>query len=167
MENAIHGWIHTLKDAWHFGRQMSHLSVQTKTWDGFFKPALLRSKTNTTSESSVDELIVLYFYRFLKLCIIIYFNCKWVFTRWQWYYNKTQHTNNTSHTTMKRNTACKTTHTINTLHRMNTTIQLQLYKLVLINISRLYTNFFYILIIWFVRLLALRPLLAYCASLGW
>jgi hypothetical protein len=28
----------------------------------------------------------------------IYFNCKWVFTRWQWYYNKTQHTNNTHHT---------------------------------------------------------------------
>jgi hypothetical protein len=29
---------------------------------------------------------------------IISFNCKWVFTRWQWYYNKTQHTNNTHHT---------------------------------------------------------------------
>jgi hypothetical protein len=29
--------------------------------------------------------------------IIIYFNCKWVFTRWKWYYNKTQHTNNISH----------------------------------------------------------------------
>jgi glycosidase len=27
--------------------------------------------------------------------IIIYFNFKWVFARWQWYYNKTQHTNNT------------------------------------------------------------------------
>jgi hypothetical protein len=26
-----------------------------------------------------------------------YLNCKWVFTRWQWYYNKTQHTNNTPH----------------------------------------------------------------------
>jgi hypothetical protein len=25
----------------------------------------------------------------------IYFNCKWVFTCWQWYYIKTQHTNNT------------------------------------------------------------------------
>jgi hypothetical protein len=24
--------------------------------------------------------------------VYIYFNCKWVFTRWQWYYNKTQHT---------------------------------------------------------------------------
>jgi hypothetical protein len=28
--------------------------VQTKL-DGFFKPALLRSKTSTTSESSIDE----------------------------------------------------------------------------------------------------------------
>jgi hypothetical protein len=25
-------------------------------------------------------------------------NCKWVFTRWQWLYNKTQQTNNTHHT---------------------------------------------------------------------
>jgi hypothetical protein len=29
--------------------------------------------------------------------IITYLNCKWVFTRWQWY-NKTQHTNDTHHT---------------------------------------------------------------------
>jgi hypothetical protein len=43
------------------------------------------------------------------------------FTRWQWYYNKTQHTNNTAHSN-------KTTQTIkDTLHTMNTTqIQLQL-----------------------------------------
>jgi hypothetical protein len=27
---------------------------------------------------------------------IIYLNCKWVLTRWHWYYNKTQHTNNTT-----------------------------------------------------------------------
>jgi hypothetical protein len=32
------------------------------------------------------------------IIVIIYFNCKWVFTRWQWYYNKAQHTNNTHHT---------------------------------------------------------------------
>jgi hypothetical protein len=43
----------------------------------------------------------------------IYFNCKWVFTRWQWYYNKTQHTNNK---TIKRNTEHKITYTINALH---------------------------------------------------
>jgi hypothetical protein len=30
--------------------------------------------------------------------IVIYFNCKWVFTGWQWHYNKTQHTNNTHQT---------------------------------------------------------------------
>jgi ABC-type nickel/cobalt efflux system permease component RcnA len=28
----------------------------------------------------------------LVLIFIIILNCKWVFTRWQWYYNKTQHT---------------------------------------------------------------------------
>jgi hypothetical protein len=26
------------------------------------------------------------------IIIIIYLNCKWDFTPWQWYYNKTQHT---------------------------------------------------------------------------
>jgi hypothetical protein len=29
--------------------------------------------------------------------ITIYFNCRWDFTRWQWYYNKTQYKNNTHH----------------------------------------------------------------------
>jgi hypothetical protein len=33
---------------------MSHLSVQTKL-DSFFKPALLCSKTGTTSDTSIDE----------------------------------------------------------------------------------------------------------------
>jgi hypothetical protein len=33
---------------------MSHFSVQAKL-DGFFNPALLRSQTSTTSESSIDE----------------------------------------------------------------------------------------------------------------
>jgi hypothetical protein len=54
MKNAVHSSVHTLKDTWHLGRQMSHLSIQTKL-DSFFKPALLHSKTSTTSESSVDE----------------------------------------------------------------------------------------------------------------
>jgi hypothetical protein len=31
------------------------------------------------------------------IIIITYFNCKWVFTLWQWDYNKTQHANNTPH----------------------------------------------------------------------
>jgi hypothetical protein len=52
--NAVHSWIHTLKDTLHLGRQMSHLSVETKL-DDFFKPALLLSKTGITSESSMDE----------------------------------------------------------------------------------------------------------------
>jgi hypothetical protein len=32
---------------------------------------------------------------------IYYLNYKGVFTRWQWYYNKTQHTNNTHRTQTK------------------------------------------------------------------
>jgi hypothetical protein len=44
----------TLKDTWNLGRQMSHLSDQRKL-DSFFNPSLLRSKTSTTSESSIDE----------------------------------------------------------------------------------------------------------------
>jgi hypothetical protein len=54
MKNALHSWVHALKDTWYLGRQMSHLSIQTKL-DSFFKPALLCSKTSTTSESSIDE----------------------------------------------------------------------------------------------------------------
>jgi hypothetical protein len=34
----------------------------------------------------------------LLLLLLSIFNCKCVFTRWQWYYNKTQYTNNTHHT---------------------------------------------------------------------
>jgi hypothetical protein len=53
------------------------------------------------------------------------------FTRWQWYFNETHHTNNTPHS----NTAHKTTQTIkDTLHTMNTMqvqLQLQLNKLIL------------------------------------
>jgi hypothetical protein len=30
MKNAVHSWVHTLKDKWHLGRQMSHLHVQKK-----------------------------------------------------------------------------------------------------------------------------------------
>jgi hypothetical protein len=48
MKNAVHSWVR------HLGRQLSHLPVQTKL-DGFFKSALLRSETSTTSESSIDE----------------------------------------------------------------------------------------------------------------
>jgi hypothetical protein len=39
--------------------------------------------------------IYIYIYIYINIYLFIYFICKWVFTRWQWYYNKTQHTNNT------------------------------------------------------------------------
>jgi hypothetical protein len=42
--------------------QMSHLSDKTKL-DSFFKPTLLRSKTSTNCESSIDE-----------HCLFIYFH---------------------------------------------------------------------------------------------
>jgi hypothetical protein len=35
---------------------------------------------------------------FVVIIIIIYFKCKWGFTRWHRYYNKTEHTNITLHT---------------------------------------------------------------------
>jgi hypothetical protein len=40
------------------------------------------------------------------------------------------------------------------------------YESTLLSLGQAAPFFFYIFIIWFVRLLALRPLLAYCASLG-
>jgi hypothetical protein len=46
--------VYNLKDTWDLGRQMSHLSVQTKL-DSFFKLALLHTKASTASESSIDE----------------------------------------------------------------------------------------------------------------
>jgi hypothetical protein len=55
MKNALTAEYILRKDMWHLGRQISHLSVQAEL-DRFFKPALLRSKTSTTSESSIDEL---------------------------------------------------------------------------------------------------------------
>jgi hypothetical protein len=42
---------------------MSHLSGQTKL-DSFFRRALLRLKTSTTSESFIDGLSVLSFFSF-------------------------------------------------------------------------------------------------------
>jgi hypothetical protein len=55
------------------------------------------------------------------ILLFIYLNCKWVFTRWQWYYNKKQHTNNTKYTTLKQKTAHKTTQAKkDTLDKMNT-----------------------------------------------
>jgi hypothetical protein len=54
MKNAVHGSVHTLKRHSAFRKAEESLYVQKKL-DSFFKPALLRSKTSTTSESSIDE----------------------------------------------------------------------------------------------------------------
>jgi hypothetical protein len=76
-----------------------------------------------------------------QFVVIIYFNCKWVFTGGSG--TTIRHNTQTTHitqnnTTLKRNTAHKTTHTINTLHRMKIEqSQLQLYKVVLIKIIML------------------------------
>jgi hypothetical protein len=43
---------------------------------------------------------------------------------------------------------------------------MQLYFYKFVEVAVLQYFFFIIIVIWFVRLLALRPLLAYCASLG-
>jgi hypothetical protein len=58
MKNSVHRWIHALKDTY-LGRQMSHLSVQTKI-DGFFKPALLCSKRSAASESSINGICIVF-----------------------------------------------------------------------------------------------------------
>jgi hypothetical protein len=42
MKNSVHSWVCALKDTWNVGRQMSHLSVQTKR--DIFKPILLLFK---------------------------------------------------------------------------------------------------------------------------
>jgi hypothetical protein len=54
----------------HLGRQMSHLSVHTKL-DTFFNPALLRLKTSTTSEPSVDEHMYCLFLKFFSYILHI------------------------------------------------------------------------------------------------
>jgi hypothetical protein len=43
MKNAFRSRVHALKDTWHLGRQIRHLSVQTKL-ESFFKLALLVQK---------------------------------------------------------------------------------------------------------------------------
>jgi hypothetical protein len=60
----------------------------------------------------------------LSICNVIFINCKWVFTQWQWFtirHNKQITHITQNNTTLKQNTSQKTTHTVNdTLHRMNT-----------------------------------------------
>jgi hypothetical protein len=79
------------------------------------------------------------FWDIIIIIIIIYLNCKWVSTRWHWYYNKTQHTNNTHHTithhtqtkhstqNYTNNIGC-TTHTEYNANTIKTTIKLILIR---------------------------------------
>jgi ABC-type proline/glycine betaine transport system substrate-binding protein len=52
---------------------------------------------NVVSNTKDDTFDQLNEYKLLNkiIIIIIYFSCKWVFTRWQLYYNKPQHTKTT------------------------------------------------------------------------
>jgi hypothetical protein len=54
----------------------------------------LRLIISETVQTTVFDLMYLF--------ITAYFNCKWGSTRWQWYYNKTQHNNNTHHKKQQR-----------------------------------------------------------------
>jgi hypothetical protein len=66
---------------------------------------------SSSTRGGVGHVYKIFNYYFV-INIIIYLNCKWVFIRWQWYYNKTQHTNNTNNTPHSNNTTHKTTKTI-------------------------------------------------------
>jgi hypothetical protein len=58
MKNAVRCTVLycTVKVIWHFGRQMSYLSVQPKL-DSFFRPASLHATSGRASEASVGESI--------------------------------------------------------------------------------------------------------------
>jgi hypothetical protein len=43
VKNSVHSCVHTVKDTWHLGRQMSHLSVQTKL-DSFLQTCSITFK---------------------------------------------------------------------------------------------------------------------------
>jgi hypothetical protein len=49
--------------------------------------------------SAVSSYHCIIYYYFIIIFIFMYFDCEWVCTRWQWYYNKTIHItqNNTPH----------------------------------------------------------------------
>jgi hypothetical protein len=59
------------------------------------------------------------------IIIIIYLNCKWVSTRWQWYYNRTTHiTQITHHTQTKHSTQIYTNNKGHTTHTIKQQIRL-------------------------------------------
>jgi hypothetical protein len=55
MKNAVHSWVHVLKDTWNLARQMSHLSVQTKLETVSSSLHYYVQRQVATSESSIDE----------------------------------------------------------------------------------------------------------------
>jgi hypothetical protein len=69
---------------------------------------MLSGRLVSSSSSSTAKIYTSYLAVLLKvdiiiiiviiIIIIIILNLKWIFTQWQWYCNKTQHTNNTHHT---------------------------------------------------------------------
>jgi hypothetical protein len=74
---------------------------------------------NTRQENTTHQLKHICTFRgfiYLLLFLIIYFNCKLIFARCQWHYNKTQHTNNTHHTKPKQqqNTSVSSPNNFNT-----------------------------------------------------
>jgi hypothetical protein len=129
----------------HIYPQFIHWSMLTKIWKVIFHlkiphycltnavEALIKLTVCRVSnlEASKKKKLIPH-PRELKLCyvglrqrntlffIIIYLNCKWVFTRWQWYYNKTQHTThitqNNHHTQTKHSTQNYTNNKGHTTH---------------------------------------------------
>jgi hypothetical protein len=65
---------------------------------------IIRSTVSSASASTLQrpQSVALYIYIYIYIYIIYY--CKWVYTRWQWCYNDTQHRIThitTKHTTLK------------------------------------------------------------------
>jgi hypothetical protein len=65
MINVVQSWIHTLEDTCHFGSQMSHLSVQTKTWQ-FLQTCIITFKNKYNICVFYRWIIVLSFYSFIE-----------------------------------------------------------------------------------------------------
>jgi hypothetical protein len=66
MKSAVHSWVHTLKDTWHLGRQMSHLSVQTE-FDSFLQACIITSRNKYNFWAVYRWINVLSCYSFLHI----------------------------------------------------------------------------------------------------
>jgi hypothetical protein len=64
------------------------LQNQATTW--IPEPVLRWNRvTGIATDTEVSQVVD--YLTTLHIIIIIYLNCKWVSTRWQWYYNRTTH----------------------------------------------------------------------------